>query len=379
MWKKRGLQGINNGIPLCKISGIQIRLDYSWFIIFALVTWSLSAGYFPRQFPRLDVSSYWIAGIIASILFFFSIILHELMHSIIALKSGIKIRSITLFIFGGATHLSREAKTPRKEFWIALSGPLASVFLGLTIWGAAMIIRDDVSPIIVSVFHYLAWINVFLGIFNLVPAFPLDGGRILRAIAWWKTGNPAYAIRLSTDLGKGFSIAVIGIGVIQIFTGSLLAGIWLSLIGLFLRSMAYAGMHEFEIRHSMENMRVRQIMTENVISVPPEITVAQLITDYLLHTALREFPVRRKEHILGIVSLDQLAGVKKEDRARMTVENIMIPISDQMRISPEERLSEALNKMKSGKTSRLLVMDNGELLGIITKTGMLRLLELKSG
>ncbi len=379
MWKKRGLQGINNGIPLGKISGIQIRLDYSWFIIFALVTWSLSAGYFPRQFPRLDVSSYWIAGIVASILFFFSIILHELMHSVIALKSGIKIRSITLFIFGGATHLSREAKTPRKEFWIALSGPLASIFLGLTIWGAAMIITDDVSPIIASVFHYLAWINVFLGIFNLVPAFPLDGGRILRAIAWWKTGNPAYAIRLSTDLGKGFSIAVIGIGMIQMLTGSLIAGIWLSLIGLFLRGMAYAGMHEFEIRHSMENMRVRQIMVKNVISVPPEITVAQLITDYLLHTALREFPVRRKEHILGIVSLDQLAGVKKEDRARMTVENIMIPISDQMRISPEERLSEALDKMKSGKTSRLLVMDNGELLGIITKTGMLRLLELKSG
>ncbi|MHB9028554.1 MAG: site-2 protease family protein [Candidatus Latescibacterota bacterium] len=369
----------NNGIPLFKIAGIRIMLDYSWFIIFALVTWSLAAGYFPREFPGLPVSSYWIAGVIASILFFFSIILHELMHSIVAMKSGIRIGSITLFIFGGASHLSHEAKTPQNELWIALSGPLTSIVLGLALWGATSVIRGDVSPLIASVFNYLAWINIFLGIFNLVPAFPLDGGRVLRAIVWWKTGNPAYAIRLSTDFGKGFAIAIIVLGAIQIFAGALIAGVWLVLIGLFLRSMAYAGMHEFEISHSMENMKVKNVMIEDLVSVPPDITVDRLITDYLFHTTLREFPVRRDEELLGMVSLDQLARVEKETRSQITVGDIMTPISDNIRISPEEMLSEALQKMNTGNVNRLLVMNDGRLVGIITKSGVLRLLELKSG
>jgi Zn-dependent protease len=371
--------GKNNSIPLLKIAGIRIMLDYSWFIIFALVTWSIAAGYFPREFPGLSQSAYWTAGIIASILFFFSIIIHELMHSVIAMKSGIKIVSITLFIFGGASHLSREAKTPWNELWIALSGPLTSIVLGMAIWGAVTVIRGDVSPLIVSVFNYLAWINIFLGIFNLVPAFPLDGGRVLRAIVWWKTGNPIYAIRLSTDFGKGFALAIIVLGAFQIFKGELIAGAWLVLIGLFLRSMAYSGMHEFEISHSMENMKVKHIMIENPISVPPDITVDRLITDYLFRTTLREFPVQRDGELLGLVSLDQFANVEKDSRSHTTVGDIMTPISDQIRISPEKMLSDALQKMNSGNINRLLVMDDGKLIGIITKTGVLRLLELKSG
>jgi Zn-dependent protease len=368
---------VRNGIPLFKIAGIQISLDYSWFIIFILVTWSLSAGYFPREFPGLAPRVYWTAGVIASILFFVSIIVHELMHSLVAMRSGIKIGAITLFIFGGASHLSREARTPKTEFAIAISGPLTSIALGLVLWLVVYWIHPFISPIITSVFNYLAWINIFLGLFNLIPAFPLDGGRVLRAIAWWKTGNPSYAIRLSTDIGKGFAIAIIVLGALQIFSGALVGGIWLVLIGLFLRSMAYAGQQEYEITHSMESMKVKDLMIRDLVEVPPDISVDRLITEYFFHSPLRDFPVVDDGRLMGLVSLDNLLPLREDQRKTATVREVMTPVSDDLVVSPDDDLSETLQKMTDRNISRMLVIENGRLAGIITRLGLVRLLELR--
>lgn len=366
-----------NGIPLIRIAGIQISLDYSWFIIFILVTWSLSAKYFPREFPGLIPKVYWTAGIVASLLFFASIIVHELMHSLVAMRSGIKIVAITLFIFGGASHLSRGARTPKTEFAIAIAGPLASIVLGLGLWLIVFWIHADISPIITSVFNYLAWINIFLGIFNLIPAFPLDGGRILRAFAWWKTGNPSYAIRLSTDIGKGFAIAIIVLGALQIITGSPEGGIWLILIGLFLRSMAYSGQREYEITHSMEKLKVRDLMIRDLVEVPSDILVDRLITEYFFHSHLRDFPVVQDGKLVGLISLDNLLPLHEDERKAAFVRDVMTPVNGNLTASPDEDISETLRRMNENNINRMLVMENGNLAGIITRLGLIRLLELR--
>jgi Zn-dependent protease len=367
----------NNTVNLFKVAGIQINLDYSWFIIFILVVWSLSAGYFPHQFPHFTREAYWIAGLVATLFFFFSIVLHELAHSIVATHLGIEIKQITLFIFGGVSQLSSEAKNPRDELFIAVVGPLTSIILGILFWAGKILVQSHVSVIISAVFDYLAWINVFLGIFNLIPGFPLDGGRVLRAAAWWKTGSPNYAIRLATDMGKGFALGLIILGALEIFKGALIGGLWLVLIGLYLRNMAFAGLQEYVLMHSLEEMKVRQIMMEDVVGVPPDISVERLITDFFFHSSFREFPVIKNDEILGVISLDNLQNLNEEERREKTVEDVMISLSGDITISPNNTLSEALGKMSEKNNTRLLVMDKERLKGIITKNGVLRLMELK--
>lgn len=364
-------------VPLFRVAGIQVSLDYSWFIIFALITWSLSAGYFPRHFRGLGQSVYWTVGTVTSVLFFLSIVLHEIMHSLVAMRFGIAIRSITLFIFGGASHLSHEAKSPWSEFIIAFAGPATNIVLGLVLLGIRTHFPWESAPIIAVVFNYLAWINILIGLFNLVPAFPLDGGRMLRAVAWWKTGSPSYAIRLSTDMGKGFSLAIISLGALEVFTGSLLAGLLVVLVGLFLRSMAYAGMEGFMLSHALENMKVRNIMIRDWVSVPPDLSVERLVADYILNSSMREFPVESDEKLLGTVSLENILALTKEERKRSAVRDIMVPVSSESEISPDDSLSEALRLMISSNINHLLVMENGRMVGMITRKGVIRLMELR--
>jgi Zn-dependent protease/predicted transcriptional regulator len=364
-------------VPLFRVAGIQVSLDYSWFIIFALITWSLSAGYFPRHFRGLGQTIYWTVGTVTSVLFFLSIVLHEIMHSLVAMRFGIAIRSITLFIFGGASHLSREAKSPWSEFIIAFAGPATNIVLGLVLLGIKIRIPWESAPIVAAVFNYLAWINILIGLFNLVPAFPLDGGRMLRAVAWWKTGSPSYAIRLSTDMGKGFSLAIISIGALEVFTGSLLEGLLVILIGLFLRSMAYAGMEGFMLSHELENMKVRNIMIRDWVGVPPGLSVERLVADYILNSTMREFTVESDEKLLGTVSLENILALTKEERKRSAVRDIMVPVNSESEISPDDSLSEALRLMISSNIIHLLVMENGRMVGMVTRKGVIRLMELR--
>jgi len=366
-----------NVINLFRIAGIRITIDYSWFIIFVLVLWSLSAGYFPREFPGQSMHAYWAAGFVATVFFFGSVLIHELSHSLMAIRNGISIPEITLFIFGGVSKLSQEAKDPVSELEIAIVGPLSSFVLA----GLFSILKSISNglhlPLLMVIFSYLAWINIALGVFNLIPGFPLDGGRVLRALVWWKTGSLTRATKFASDMGKGFAVALMILGGVQIFQGLLLGGLWLLFIGMFLRGVAEGGYHEVIIRQSLEGVHVREVMIREVVAVPPDLPVSGLITAYFLRYGYKGFPVVRNGEVLGVVSLYDVKDIAHELQSTRTVEQVMTVLENDLCIDPEVSLAEALKKMSLEGISRLLVMEGDRMTGMITKTGLLRFLEIK--
>ncbi len=366
------------GFKLFKIAGIQITLDYSWLIIFVLVLWSLSSGYFPHHYPGQDIQTYWIAGFIAAILFFFSILAHELSHSLVAIHSGIKIPEITLFIFGGVSRLSEEADDPKTELKIALAGPLSSFALALLFLGVKLTLEEKQSSMFVAIFDYLSWINIALGIFNLIPGFPLDGGRVLRALWWWKTGSLKQATKVASDMGKGFALALMVLGGLQIFTGSLIGGLWFIFIGMFLRGVAESGYQEMVMKQALEGVQVQEVMIPEVVSVQPNLPLNRLIKDYFFRYGYRGFPVIQEGAVLGVVSLSNVKDIPETEQQTRTVAEVMTPISDKITIPPETPLTEALQKMIREEIGRLLVVQsNQKMVGMITKNGLLRFLEIK--
>ncbi|MEW6388203.1 MAG: site-2 protease family protein [Thermodesulfobacteriota bacterium] len=365
------------GITLFKIAGIRLSLDYSWFIIFALVLLALSAGYFPRNYPGYEPQMYWLAGFLATLLFFASVVIHELSHSLMAIHSGIQIPEITLFIFGGVSRLGQEPKDPGMELKIALVGPLSSFILALIFWLIKGTIEGHQPALIVAICQYLAWINGALGVFNLIPGFPLDGGRVLRAIWWWKTGSLTRATKVATDMGKGFATALMILGGLQIFAGALINGLWLLFIGMFLRGMSIRGYEELIIRKSLEGVHVREVMIREVVSVPPDLTISRLIHDYILRYAYRGFPVIDHSRVLGIVSLAAVKEIPREEQDTKTVAEVMVPASDGLLIAADASLADALTKMSQEDKDRLLVMQRGQMTGMITKSGLLRFVQIK--
>ncbi|MEJ2718054.1 MAG: site-2 protease family protein [Deltaproteobacteria bacterium] len=359
------------------ISGIKINVDYSWIIIFVLVLWGISAGYFPHFFPGYTTQLYWIAGFIATMLFFASILIHELAHSLVALRMGIQIPDITLFIFGGISRLSEEPSDPRAELKIAIAGPLMSFALAAIFWFIKVLIQGETPSLIVAIFHYLAWINVALGVFNLVPGFPLDGGRVLRAILWWRTGSLEGATKWASDIGKGFAWALMILGAFEIFAGHLIAGIWLVFIGMFLRGIASAGYQEVMMKQSLEGVRVKEVMVENVVTVDPDMHLEDLSEKFFFKHGHGGYPVVQDHRALGLVSLAQVKDIPSEERGWKTVRDVMVPINEQIEIGPEDSLVDALKKMSDTRSGRLLVMDRDRMAGMITKTGLMRFLEMK--
>ena len=365
------------GIGLFRVRDIEIRLDYSWFIVFALVLWSLSAGYFPQAYPDQPTSLYWMAGLLAAVLFFLSVITHELSHSFMAIRSGIKIPEITLFIFGGMARLSEEAGDPKTEFKIAIVGPMTSLFLALAFWLIRNTLSGDQPSILVEIFGYLAWINVALAMFNLLPGFPLDGGRMFRAFWWWKTGSVMKATRMASNWGKGLAIALMIFGGLQIFAGGLIGGLWFIFIGMFLRGMAEATYMELALRKSMEGTRAKDIMTRDVVTASPDLSLDRLISNYFLRYGYRGFPVTTNGEVLGLISLSNVKDISEEERVHKKVGQVMAPLEHEMVIGPDTRVEEALKRMSQAKLGRLLVMRGGEFLGMITQSGLLRFLEIK--
>jgi len=365
------------GLPLFKIAGIQIRLDFSWFIIFILVVVSLSAGYFPQQFPDQYPLNYWFAGLAATLLFFSSILVHELAHSLMAMRAGIHIPEITLFIFGGVARLSEEASDAKTEFKIAIVGPFTSFALALIFWGLQSALQSGQPSLTVAVLQYLVWINMAVGIFNLIPGFPLDGGRVLRAILWHRSGSLTQATRTSADIGKGFAVVLMVFGGLQIFAGSLIGGLWLIFIGMFLRGMAEGGYQEVAIRQSLSGVSAQEIMIDDVVSVPPDLSLERLVHDYFLRYGYRGFPVVQDGKVLGLISIMHMQGIADDQRQSMTVEDAMLPLEERMIITPKFPLTDALKRMTQEGLNQLLVMQDNTLQGIVTKTGVLRFLEIK--
>lgn len=372
-------QGRERGADLFRVFGVQVAIDYSWLIIFALVLWSLSAGYFPGEYPGYGWASYAAAGLVATLFFFGSVLVHELSHALVANRLGERVERITLFIFGGMAHLSGEPRDAASEFKIAAVGPLTSVMLGALFWGVSLGLRGlGLEPLWTAVFHYLGFINLALAIFNLLPGFPLDGGRLLRAFFWRRSGDLRAATRRAANWGGGIAIGLMILGALQIFGGALVGGLWLIFIGMFLRGAARASYYGVVVDHALGQTRVRALMVRDPVVVSPDTSVHDAVEEYFLHYGYGGFPVGAHGGLEGLISLSMVQRCPREERTNRSVRDIMRPIDDQLTIGSEAAVSEALHKMVTGDTGRLLVSENGQLHGLITRSGILRFVQMKT-
>lgn len=364
-------------IPLFNLFGFPIRLDPSWFIVAILLIWSLASTIFPQTYPGLGGAAYWLMGITAAFGLFASIVLHEIGHSVVARHYGIPIRGITLFIFGGVAELEREPASAKAELLISLVGPLVSlllvgVFGGLTALAALLI---GFLPL-VAVLFYLATINLMVVLFNLIPAFPLDGGRVLRAGLWKAWGNMRAATRVTAQIGSGFGLFFIGLGIFNVFTGNIIGGIWLGLIGLFLRTIARKSYQQVLVRQALEGEPVQRFMETNPFTVAPGLLVKDVIEQYVYRSDSRLFPVVANGSLVGCVTLNGIKNLSATERATRTVGDVMEACSEAQTIRADADAMEALAQM-NGERARLLVVDNGHLRGVVTRRDLMRFFSMQ--
>lgn len=369
--------GETKSIELFRVAGVQIEVDYSWLIIFLLVLWSLSAGYFPQEYPGQRTLDYWIVGFVATLLFFASVLLHELSHAAMANRLGENIDRITLFIFGGMARLSGEPKSADNELKIAGVGPLSSLVIALIFWLISSAI-GQVGSLWTAVFRYLAFINVALALFNLLPGFPLDGGRLLRAVLWKRWDDLPRATARAAQWGSGVGWGLIGLGVLEIFGGALVGGLWLLFIGLFLRSAAASGYQGMIVEHALQHVRVSDIMTREPMTLAPELPVGEAIEQYFLRFGYGGFPVVSDGCVLGLLPLSQVRHCKPEERAHKKVQDIMLALEPSLQIGPQASAIDAIHKMNEASSGRLVVVDAGKLVGLITRTGVARIVQTKA-
>ncbi len=366
-------------ITLFSVGGVAIRIDYSWLLIFALVLWSLSAGYFPANFPGYATLTYLAVGFVGTLLFFGSVLVHELSHAFVANSLGHPVREITLFIFGGMAHLSEEARSPKNEAKIAGVGPLTSFALAALFWAIAILLEWAGAEVLWrGLFVYLGTINLALAIFNLLPGFPLDGGRLARAYFWYRTGDLRQATARAASWGSGIALGLMVLGALQIFAGTLAGGFWLILIGLFLRGAAEAGYHSTVAEQMLAHTRVRDVMVPDPIEIPADATLAQAIEDYFLRYGFGGFPVGENGRVVGILSLRQVRECPPEARATTRVADAMRRLSPELAIDPEEHVVQAIRRMIAADSGRLLVIRDGRLAGLITRNGINRYIRLTS-
>jgi Zn-dependent protease/predicted transcriptional regulator len=369
----------NRSVELFKVAGIQIAVDYSWIGIFLLVLWSLAAGYFPTEYPGFARSRYWGISALATLLFFASVLIHELAHSLVANRVGQNVRRITLFLFGGMAHLSREPSNAVAEIEIASVGPLTSLALGGIFWVLRAAVEGVAAGSLwVAMFKYLAFINVALAVFNLLPGFPLDGGRILRGFLWYRSGNLRAATASAADWGRGIALGLMALGLVQIFGGALVGGLWLIFIGMFLRGAARTSYHGVVVEHALGSAKVADLMVSDPSVIPADLTVRNAIEEHFLHHGFGGFPVTRDGRIEGLVGLAQIKHCPPEERAQRTVGEIMRAADSAVMIAASASVSDALRQMVESDSGRLLVADGGRIVGLITRTGITRFIQLKT-
>jgi Zn-dependent protease len=361
-------------VQIARVIGIPIYLHFSWLIIFGLIAWTLSTGYFPAQSPDLPASSYWGKGLVASLLFFVSIVLHELGHAVVALRQGLRTRSITLFIFGGVAQLEKDPKDGRAEFWMAAAGPLVSLALAGIFYTCASL--PFLGPSAAAVAKYLALINLILALFNLVPAFPMDGGRLLRGALWGPLGK-ARATRIASGAGTLFAFFLIFAGVFSLLRGDSLGGLWYILIGWFIKDASSASYQQVRLDEVLRGVTVRDAMVEAVATVPGSGSVAEAAREYFMRTGYGSYPVTRGEAVVGLLCLKDVLRLSAEEREATSVQGAMRPLTDAVVTDPDAPLPLAIARMAQAGTARLLVMHGERLVGLLTMNGVIRRLKVR--
>jgi Zn-dependent protease len=363
-------------VTIARIWGIPISVHVSWLLVFALVAGSLAAGYFPERHAGWGAATRWTLGALTSLAFFASVLVHELGHSRVALRYGIPIRGITLFVFGGVAQIAREPDSPGAEFRIAIAGPLTSLALA-ALFGGVGIVGGSVALVSVPAL-WLARINLAVALFNLLPGFPLDGGRVLRAAVWAWTGSFDRANRTAAAAGEVLAIVLIGVGALRAIGGDVAGGIWMALIGWFLQSAVAAGRAQAALRELLRGATVSQAMARDCPSVAPDLTLERLVRDEVLGAGRRCFVVAEDGHLRGLLTLHEVKGVPREQWSRAKVEEVMQPAQALAVVGPEEALLEALEKMDDAKVAQLPVVDNGHWLGMLDREHILHYMRVRA-
>ena len=365
-------------INLFRLLGFEVRIDLSWIIIAVLIAWSLSTGLFPFYYKNLSIETYWAMGIIAAVGLFLSIIVHEFSHSLVARKYGIPMKGITLFIFGGVAEMEDEPPSPKVELLMAGVGPLSSIaiaaiFYGIYILGRTIGWAEPVNGVV----EYLGLINAILAGFNLLPAFPLDGGRVLRAALWQWKKNVRWATRISAQIGSGFGILLIVLGFFNILRADFIAGMWWVLIGMFLQSAAKMSYRQLITRRALEGEKVRRFMNSNPVTVEPTTTVDELVEDYVYKYHFKMFPVVNGERVVGCVTTKQVKEVPREKWSHTTVSELALKCTPDTTVKPDDDAIKALSLMRRTGGSRLVVVEDDQLAGVVALKDMMQFLSLK--
>ncbi|MGH9560898.1 MAG: site-2 protease family protein [Terracidiphilus sp.] len=360
------------GLPIGRIFGISIDLDYSWFLIVGLLAWMLAVTYFPSRFPDWSPSEYWGVGLAAAVLLFASVLLHELGHSVVAQRFGIPVPRITLFLFGGVAQIATDAPTPGQEFWISAAGPFTSLMLAALFWGIEPLVTP-VQPLL-ALARYLALINVALAIFNLVPGYPLDGGRIFRAFLWKVTESRSHATVIAGLTGRFFGFVLIFWGIWQVLTGRPVNGIWIALIGWFVDRAAASQIREEGARNLLRGHVVSEAMGKQFIEVPGDVTVQELASQTVQMPRLGPVIVTHDGVPEGMVTLGGVRATPAEAWPTTKVGQIMIPIQKLSTTRPDAVLWSALEEMGRAGATQLFVLDGDRVVGVLSRENILHYL-----
>jgi Zn-dependent protease/predicted transcriptional regulator len=354
-------------ITLFKLLGFEVRVDASWLIIAALVTWTLAAGVFPSYYPGLGGPTYFWMGVAGAVLFFGSIVVHELCHSLVARRYGIPMKGITLFVFGGIAELGQEPPSAISEFMMAIAGPAASVLIGIFFYAIERAVRGAAPIQLTGVLAYLARINWILAAFNMIPAFPLDGGRVLRALLWHHNHDLRRATRTASRIGSAFGVGLIVLAVLNLFFGSVVTAIWYFMIGMFLRAVAQNSYQQVVVSSALQGEPVRKFMHTDLDTVTPDTSIADLVNEHMYRNHHHMLPVLSDSNRLeGCVTPEQVKSVPREEWQAHTVQEIAKPCSPEDTITPDTESTEALRLLQRSPNAKLMVVEDGRLVAIVS-------------
>jgi Zn-dependent protease/CBS domain-containing protein len=362
---------VHGSWQIARVAGIPIRLHFTWFIVFGLITWSLSTFYFPHAAPDLPAASYWVKGVLAALLLFASIAFHELGHSLVARRYGVAIESITLFIFGGVAQMKGEPPNPRAELRIALAGPLSSLLLSGVFFVLSVNTGGGVRPL----FSYLGRINLIIAAFNLVPGFPMDGGRALRSLLWARGGNFFRATQQAARVGQKIALFFIAFGIFSVFA-RIPGGLWLILVGWFLHGAAEASQRQSALQEALSGFKVKDMMTTDLVTLGPSTFLTDAVNDYFLRYGYGGLPVVEDGRFLGFVTLKEVKDVPRPRWGTVTLGEIVVPHEERWEISPEDDVIRALESMIRQDKGRLVIVQDGKLKGMITRNGIARYVQV---
>ena len=361
-----------HNIPLGRIFGIPIGLDYSWFVIFALLTWMLASNYYPAEFKDWPPLLYWFMGAVTAVMLFVSVLLHELGHSVVALRYKIPVRSITLFLFGGVAQIGAEPPSAIAEFLIASAGPLVSLILAVLFYAVQPLV-GGIEPLL-GLAKYLAYINLALVLFNLIPGYPLDGGRVFRAIVWAITGNMRRATIIAANGGQFFAFLFIFIGVWLMVRGNFGGGLWIVFIGWFLDTAASAQVEQVMVQGLLTGHKVSQAMSTHCGAVPADLTLQQLVDEHIIGSGQRCFLVTRGKNTVGLMTLHRIREVPRSDWATTNAAQVMLPMEQLKCIAPDTELWAALQKMDRDGVNQLPVTRDNRVIGMLSREDVITFL-----